>query len=59
MLDIGTLLHAGKDKDAVELMETRSYIRKGERSREGIVRKFGMDTYTLLYLKWITNKDQL
>ena len=59
MLDIGTLLHAGKDKDAVELMETRSYIRKGERSREGIVREFGMDTYTLLYLKWITNKDQL
>ena len=59
MLDIGTLLHAGKDKDAVELMETRSYIRKGERSREGIVREFGMDTYMLLYLKWITNKDQL
>ena len=26
---------------------------------EGIVRKFGMDTYTLLYLKWITNKDLL
>ena len=27
--------------------------------REGIVREFGMDTYTLLYLKWITNKDLL
>ena len=48
-----------EDKDAVVLMETRSYICKGERSREGIVREFGMDTYTLLYLKWITNKDQL
>ena len=24
---------------------------------EGIVRKFGMVMYTLLYLKWITNKD--
>ena len=24
---------------------------------EGIVREFGMDMYTLLYLKWITNKD--
>jgi len=24
---------------------------------EGIVRQFGMDLYTLLYLKWITNKD--
>ena len=26
---------------------------------EGIVREFGMDTYTLLYLKWITNKNLL
>ena len=26
---------------------------------EGIIRKFGMDIYTLLYLKWITNKDLL
>ena len=26
---------------------------------EGIVRDFGMGTYTLLYLKWLTNKDLL
>ena len=26
---------------------------------EGIARKFGMDLYTLLYLKWITNMDLL
>jgi len=26
---------------------------------ERIVREFGMDMYTLLYLKWITNKDLL
>ena len=26
---------------------------------DGIVRKFGMDAYTLLCLKWITNKDLL
>ena len=26
---------------------------------QGIVREFGMVTYTLLYLKWITNKDLL
>ena len=26
---------------------------------EEIVREFGMDMYTLLYLKWITNKDIL
>ena len=25
----------------------------------GIVREFGMDRYTLLYFKWITNKDLL
>ena len=27
--------------------------------REGTVREFGMDMYTLLYLKWIINKDLL
>jgi len=26
---------------------------------EGIVGELGMDIYTLLYLKWITNKDLL
>ena len=26
---------------------------------EGIDRDFGMSLYTLLYLKWITNKDLL
>ena len=26
---------------------------------EGIVREFGIDMYTVLYLKWITNKDLL
>ena len=26
---------------------------------KGIVREFWMDMYTLLYLKWITNKDPL
>ena len=25
--------------------------------REGIGREFGIDMHTLLYLKWITNKD--
>ena len=29
------------------------------RMREGIVREFGMDRYTLLYLKRMTNKDLL
>jgi len=26
---------------------------------KGIVREFGMDMHTLLYLKWTTNKDLL
>ena len=29
------------------------------RNMEGIVREFGVNMYTLLYLKWITNKDLL
>jgi len=32
---------------------------RGKTWGEGIVRKFGMDVYTLLYLKWITDKDLL
>ena len=31
-------------------------FRSGEGWKEGIVGEFGMDMYTLLYLKWITNK---
>ena len=31
----------------------------GGRMGEEIVREFGMDMYTRLYLKWITNKDLL
>ena len=31
----------------------------GGRTGEEIVREFGMDMYTLLYLNWITNKDLL
>ena len=29
------------------------------RMGEGIVREFGIDMYTLLYLRWITSKDLL
>ena len=31
----------------------------GGRVGGGIVREFGIDMYTLLYLRWITNKDLL
>ena len=32
---------------------------RGKEGGEGVVREFEMDMYTLLYLKWITNKDLL
>ena len=35
----------------------QEFVLLGVHSGEGIVREFGMDMYTLLYLKWITNKD--
>ena len=31
-------------------------VTRGERCREGIVKEFGMDVYTLLYLKWIADR---
>ena len=31
-------------------------VTRGEGWWEGLVREFGIDKYTLLYLKWITNK---
>ena len=34
-------------------------VTRGKGRGKGIVREFGIDTYTLLYLKWITNKDLL
>ena len=34
-------------------------LRLGRRKDWGIDREFGMDMYTLLYLKWIANKDLL
>ena len=42
-----------------DLENELSVVGEGERIREGIVQEFGMDTYTLLHLKWITNKDLL
>ena len=29
----------------------------GKDGAEGIIREFGLDTYTLLYLRWITDRD--
>ena len=44
----------------ISLRHLLHYGRKNRECRgEGIVRQFGTDMYTLLYLKWITNKDLL
>ena len=34
-------------------------VAKGKGCGEGIFREFGINMYTVLYLKWITNKDLL
>ena len=40
-------------------LESELMVASGERPGEGIVREFGVDMYSLLYLKWIINKNQL
>ena len=40
-----------------EDLENKLIVTRGKDWGEGIVREFGIDMYTLLYLKWITNKD--
>ena len=48
-----TSLICGMEKDTNELTEHKEI----HRLREGTVREFGMDMYTLLYLKCIGNQD--
>ena len=36
--------------------ENELAVARGEKQGEGIVREFEINMYTLLYLKWITNK---
>ena len=40
-------------------LENNLIVARGEGWREGIVWDFGMDMYTVLCLKWITNRDLL
>ena len=44
-------------KKLTHRLREQTYGYQGGRMGEEIVRKLGMDMYTLLYLKWITNKD--
>ena len=41
------------------LTDLETYGCQGEGCGKGIVKEFGINMYTLLYLKWITNKDLL
>ena len=40
-------------------LENELMVASGEEWEEEIVRELGINMYTLLYLKWITNKDLL
>ena len=40
-------------------LENKLMVARREGLGQEIVREFGMDMYTLLYLKWITNKALL
>ena len=44
-----------KENSKLTHLENKLMVTMGERL-VGIVRDFGIDMYTLLYFKWITNK---
>ena len=48
-----------KQKETHRLTERTYGCQVGEGWEEGIVREFGINMYTLLYLSWITKKDLL
>ena len=48
-----------KQKETHRLRERNYGCQVGEGWEEGIVREFGINMYTLLYLSWITKKDLL
>ena len=46
-------------KTEIDLQNELMAARQGRIAGGGIVREMEIDMYTLLYLKWITNKDLL
>ena len=40
-------------------LRERTYGYQGERSENGLVKEHEIDVYTLLYIKWVANKDLL
>ena len=47
------------DKNELAYKTDLQTLRMMKGCGKGIVKEFGMDMHTLLYLKWITNKDLL
>ena len=47
------------DRNRLTDFENEFMVARGEGCGEEMVKKFGMGLYTVLYLKWITNKDLL
>ena len=47
------------DRNRLTDFENEFMVARGEGCGEEVVKKFGMGLYTVLYLKWITNKDLL
>ena len=41
------------------MIQTNLFTKQKQTCREGIVKEFEIDMYTLVYFKWITNKVQL
>ena len=48
-----------QNTNGLTALENELMVTRGEGGTEGIVREFGIDMYTLLYFKRITNKDLL
>ena len=44
-----------KNRNRLIALENELMAAKKEGWGEGIIREFGMDMYTLVYLKWVTN----
>ena len=48
-----------QNRNGLTDLENEFMVTRREGWGKGIVREFGIDMYTLLYFKWITNKDLL
>ena len=48
-----------QDRNRLTDLENELMVTRGQEWGEGIFRELGINMYTLLYLKWMTNKDLL